>query len=185
MYHVEKPLEMSLRFSACIWANLWGSIEPAATEWPFAFTTGMIGDGHVCYPHHHVTHHFGSIHTFRIPASHHARLWSWGFSSSVECLCVASSPLGFTSSFFQPFIRRRHCCSSWRWREGEVPGVCCCLGLFEYGALGRGHWPTAAHPPGPPYDKPGNVEWRPKKGETVERLISGPASTTCCSSDTI
>lgn len=82
-----------------------------------------------------------------------------GFSSSVECLHVALSSLGFFFQFLSAVFRRRHCCSSWRWREEEVPGVrCCCPGLFEYGALGRGRWPAAAHPHGPPCDKPGNVE---------------------------
>lgn len=82
--------------------------------------------------------------------------------------CVMS-PRGFvlTGLFYQflaACVSQRHCCcSSWRWREGEVRGVCCCPGLFGYGALGRGHWPTAAHPLGPPCGKPGNVEWRPIK----------------------
>lgn len=77
-----------------------------------------------------------------------------------EALCPRRSPI------FQLHLaafRRRHCCS-WRWRggggegQGEEPEQHCCLGLFGCGASGRGRWPTAARPRGPPCDKPGNVE---------------------------
>lgn len=60
---------------------------------------------------------------------------------------------------FPAYVIQRHCCcSSWKWREQELSEVCCRPELFEYGALGRGRWPTAAHPHGPPCDKLGNVE---------------------------
>lgn len=119
----------------------------------------------------------GSLHPIMLSALSQSRGQRRSF---IKCV---TSPRGFVRTgvlfqFLSACFSRRHCCrNSWRWREEEVPKVChCCPGLFEYGALGRGHWPTAAHPRGPPCDKPGNVEWRPvrQRGERKRFIISGP-----------
>lgn len=172
IYHVKKPLKMSQSFcvSACIWANLWVLLSPQSETGPSSLPLGWRWWAQLLL-HHHAIRHFGSIHTFRIPTTHRA-LCSLAIKRAKEefhqvCNVSAFVLTGVLFQFLSGCFSRRHCCrSSWRWREEEVPTVChCCPGLFEYGALGRGHWPTAAHPHGPPCDKPGNVEWRPVKGK--------------------
>lgn len=141
------------------------------------------GGGHIYY---YITiHHFGSIHTFRIATSRHT-LCSVVIESRggvfVECVNVSAwlCPR-FIPGFFQLVFSRRHCCrSSWRWREVEVPGVrCCCPGLFEYGASGRGRWTIAARPRGPLYDRPGNVEWRPGTGKREKKMTITNVKSKC------
>lgn len=98
--------------------------------------------------------------------------------------CEASSCAGVpASSFLLAAFRRRHCCS-WRWRgegeqaQGEWPEQHRCPELFGCEASGRGRWPTAVRPRGPPYDKPGNVGWRPTAGG-VECVIGKYCHSVC------
>lgn len=128
--------------------------------------------------HHHVIRHFGSIHTLRIPTSHHALCSltitraKGGVSSSVLTSRRGFVLTGVLSQLRSACFSWRHCCcSSWRWREEEEPEVRCWPELFECGALGRGHWTTVAHQRGPPCDKPGNVEWRPVKRKKLSHYV--------------
>lgn len=143
--------------------NSLGSTEPTARDWPFIFTTWtmVVGTFTTTSPHRPSfwfhSHFSGFLHPIMLSALSQPREQRRSFNK-----CVMS-PRGFCRhwAFLIPVsarFSRRHCCrSSWRWREQEVPELCCCPGLFECGALGRGRWPTAAHPHDPPCDTPGNV----------------------------
>lgn len=84
-----------------------GSTEPTATEWPFIIfflTTGMMAVGMFATQLHHLPPFWFKSH-FYDPRSLLCDQESkgGGFSSSVDCLRVAVSSLGSSSSFSQAF----------------------------------------------------------------------------------
>lgn len=141
-----------------------GSTEPTARGWPFIVTTWTNSGGHMYY---YITTSstilvrftlLGSLHPIVLSAPLPSREQRRSFIKRVMSPCGFVLP-GVLFQFLSAYFSWRHCCrSSWRWRELEVPEVCCFPGFFEYVALGKGHWPTAAHLPDPPCGKPDNVE---------------------------
>lgn len=144
-----------------------GSIEPTARDWPFVNL--FLPQGWrwwVCLlltspPHPPFWFHSH----FRINTSQSALLQSREQSRIIIRRAMSQCGFVLTGVFLQflaACFRWGHRYSSWKWREEEVQGLRCFPGLFECGAWGRDRWPTAARPHGPPCDKPGNVEWRPR-----------------------
>lgn len=69
--HVKKPLEMSQSFvSACIWAILWVLLSPQPEAGTFTPLEKQWW-AHILLQRHTIDY-FGSIHSFKMPHSHHA-----------------------------------------------------------------------------------------------------------------
>lgn len=143
------------------WAHLWVLLSPHPQTGPSFLALAWLWWTQLIFYHHGI--HLFLVPSTLLPTSHHAvcspqprdqrRSFIKRVTSSSTGICSGSCRIGFSW---------RHCCrSSRRWRGAGGPEACCWPGLCECGALGRGRWPTAAHPRGPPCDKPGNVWWRP------------------------
>lgn len=168
-------MSQSFHVSACIWANLWVLQSPQPENGPSFLPLGWRWWWAYLLLHHHPSFWFHSHFQDRYIPPYSLLCCDRESRGGVFVECVNVSAWlcpRFIPGFFQLVFSRRHCCrSSWRWREVEVPGVrCCCPGLFEYGASGRGRWTIAARPHGPLYDRPGNVEWRPGTGKREKKM---------------